>query len=84
MSNDHIRPHSIEGIKQLAKRINSPSASRSPTALSMLPLWTRHRRWLASRITNMRFVCLAAAPPQPAAVLYISVLWRDRATKAMS
>lgn len=78
MSNDHIRPSSIEGIKQLAKRFKKSDGIQHAVALdkaSKAAGFENYRRAL-------RKLGGGVAAPGASPVLYISVLWRDRTTKA--
>lgn len=76
MSNDHIRPSSIEGIKQLAKRLKKSDGIQHAAALD--------KASNAAGFENYKHALRSLAQPdalQPLAVLYISVPWRDRTTK---
>lgn len=78
MSNDHIRPSSIEGIKQLAKRFKKSDGIRHAPALDKASKAAGFENYKhALRQPGDRFTV-----SQSSAVLYISVLWRDRTTKA--
>lgn len=77
MSNDHIRPSSIEGIKQLAKRFKKIDGIQHAVALD--------KASNAAGFENYKHALRKLggfAATGPSAMLYISVLWRDRATKA--
>ncbi|WP_445219876.1 DUF5623 domain-containing protein [Bradyrhizobium sp. Pa8] len=76
MSNNQIRPSSIEGIKQLAKRLKKANGLKHGAALDM-----------ASRAAGcenfkhaLRSLGANAKRPRAAHEIYISVPWRDRAT----
>jgi hypothetical protein len=79
VSNDHIRPSSIEGIKQLAKRLKKSGGVQHAVALDQAAK--------AAGYGNYTHVLRAIGGgnhlPPALFSLYISVLWRDRATKAM-
>jgi hypothetical protein len=74
VSNDHIRPSSIKGIKQLAKRLKRAEAVLYTRALDMASKAAGFENFKhAQRVLG------SATAPQPSThVLYISVLWRDR------
>jgi hypothetical protein len=75
VSNHHIRPSSIEGIEQLAKRL------KRTNSLQYAPALDKASR--AAGFENYKHVLRTlgdvSGPPQPAHEFYISVPWRDRA-----
>ncbi|WP_245471120.1 DUF5623 domain-containing protein [Bradyrhizobium genosp. SA-3] len=77
MSNDHIRPSSIEGIKQLAKRFKKSDGIQHAVALDKASKAAGFENYKHAR----RKLGDGLAAPGPSAELYISVLWRDRTTK---
>lgn len=78
MSNDHIQPSSIEGIKQLAKRLKRADGIRHAVALDKASQAAGFQNYKhALRGLNDR-----ALPPPLLHELYVSVPWRDRASKA--
>jgi len=79
VSNDHIRPSSIEGIKQLAKRLKKSDHIQYAIALDMASKAARFENYKHA----LRKLGDGFAAPGPSVVLYVSVLWRDRTTKAM-
>lgn len=78
MSNDQIRPSSIEGIKQLAKRLKKSRGISHAVALNEASKAAGFENYQHAR----RSLEGGAAVFQSLAVLYISVLWRDRTTGA--
>ncbi|WP_315773886.1 MULTISPECIES: DUF5623 domain-containing protein [unclassified Bradyrhizobium] len=78
MSNNHVRPSSISGIKQLAKRLKKLEGVSHIVAL--------HKASMAAGFENYRHAQRALgekrATAQRAFALYISVLWRDRTTSS--
>lgn len=79
MSNDHIRPLSIEGIKQLAKRLKKSDSISHAVALNK----AANAAGCENYIHALRAIGGGNPTPQSLFSLYISVLWRDRTTKAM-
>lgn len=79
MSNDQIRPSSIEGIKQLAKRLKKSRGIAHAVALDEASKAAGFENYKHAR----RMLGQGAARAQPTAVLYISVLWRDRPAGTM-
>ncbi|WP_245315606.1 DUF5623 domain-containing protein [Bradyrhizobium neotropicale] len=77
MSNDYIRPSSIEGIKQLAKRFKKSDGIRYAAALDKAARVAGFQNYKHARRQGGD----GFAGPRPSTVLYISVLWRDRTTK---
>ncbi|WP_245285939.1 DUF5623 domain-containing protein [Bradyrhizobium sp. WSM1253] len=77
MSNDHIRPSSIEGIKQLAKRFKKSDGIQHAVALDKASKTAGFENYKHA----LRKLGDGLAAPRPSAELYISVLWRDRTTK---
>lgn len=76
MSNDLIRPSSIEGIKQLARRIKK--ANDLPHAIA---LDKAAQAGGFSNYQHARRACGIAGPTaMPASKLYISVPWKDRSS----
>lgn len=79
MSNDQIRPSSIEGIKHLAKRFKKSDGIQHAVALD--------KASKAAGFENYKHAFHRLGDgftvPRSSAVLYISVPWRDRTTKAM-
>ncbi|WP_246658026.1 DUF5623 domain-containing protein [Afipia massiliensis] len=78
MSNDHIRPSSIEGIKQLAKRLKKSDGIAHAVALNK----AAHAAGYENYMHALRAIGGGNPAPQSLLSLYISVLWRDRTTKA--
>ena len=78
MSNDHIRPSSIEGIKQLAKRLKKADGVKHGVALDMASKAAGFENFKHA----LRSLAANARPPRPGHEIYISVPWRDRTTKA--
>ncbi len=78
MSNDHIRPSSIEGIKQLAKRFKRAEGIQHVVALDKASLAAGFQNYKHA----LRGLDNIVLPPASAHVLYISVPWRDRANNA--
>ncbi|WP_244486029.1 MULTISPECIES: DUF5623 domain-containing protein [Bradyrhizobium] len=78
MSHDHIRPSSIEGIKQLANRLKKANGLKHSVALDMASKAAGCENFTHAR----RSLGTNAKPRQAACEIYISVPWRDRATKA--
>lgn len=79
MSNDQIRPSSIEGIKQLAKRLKKSRGIQHAAALDEASKAAGFENHKHAR----RSLEGGGAVSQSSAVLYISVLWRERATGVM-
>ena len=76
MSNDLIRPSSIEGIKQLAKRIKKADGRPHAIALDKAAQAAGF-----SNYQHARRACAIAAPNiRPANNVYISVPWKDRSS----
>jgi hypothetical protein len=78
VSNDHIRPSSIEGIKQFAKRLKKSDGIPHAVALEHAAKAAGYGSYKHAR----RSVGAGSSARQALAILYISVLWRDRTTKA--
>ncbi|WP_245284051.1 DUF5623 domain-containing protein [Bradyrhizobium sp. Cp5.3] len=78
MSNDHIRPSSIEGIKQLAKRFKKSDGIQHAVALDKASKAAGFENYKHA----LRKLAGGLAAPGASPVLYISVSWRDRMTKA--
>lgn len=78
MSNDHICPSSIEGIKQLAKRLKRADGLQHAAALD--------KASKAAGFENYKHALQGlnrmALPQRSAHALYISVPWRDRMKNA--
>jgi hypothetical protein len=77
VSNDHIRPSSIQGIKQFAKRLKKADGIQHATALD--------KASKAAGFENYKHALRRlddTAPTRPTHELYISVPWRDRANNA--
>lgn len=79
MSNDHIRPSSIEGIKQFAKRLKKSGGIQHAVALDQAAKAAGYGNYTHA----LRAISGGNPAPQSLFSLYISVLWRDRTTKAM-
>jgi hypothetical protein len=75
VSNDPIRPSSIEGIKQLAKRLKRANGVQHAVALDQASKAAGFENYKHA----LRRLGDVAGSPQPAHELYISVPWRDRA-----
>lgn len=75
MSNDHIRPSSIEGIKQLAKRLKRADGLQHAAALDKASRSAGFENYKHA----LRRLDDTVGPPRPVHELYISVPWRDRA-----
>jgi len=78
VSNDHIRPSSIEGIKQFAKRLKKSDGIPHAVALEQAAKAAGYGSYKHAR----RSLGVGSSARQALAILYISVLWRDRTTKA--
>jgi hypothetical protein len=76
VSNDHIRPSSIEGIKQLAKRLKKADGVRHAIALDKASKAAGFENYKHA----LRKLDDGAGPTHPSHELYISVPWRDRTT----
>jgi hypothetical protein len=76
VSNDYIRPSSIEGIKQLAKRFKRADRIQHVVALDKASQAAGFQNYKHA-LRGHDDIALASAH-----VLYISVPWRDRANKA--
>jgi hypothetical protein len=78
VSNDHTRPSSIEGIEQLAERLKRSNGIPHAVALDQAAKAAGYENYKHA----LRSVGAGDLAPQPLVILYISVLWRDRTTKA--
>lgn len=78
MSNDHIRPSTIEGIKQFAKRLKKSDGIQHAVALDQAAQAAGYGNYTHA----LRAIGGGNPAPQSLFSLYISVLWRDRTTKA--
>lgn len=78
MSNDHIRPSSVEGIKQLAKRLKKSDGIQHAVALDQAAKAVGYGNYKHA----LRAIGEGNPVPQSLFSLYISVLWRDRTIKA--
>jgi hypothetical protein len=74
VSNNHIRPTSIEGIKQLAKRLKRAEGVPHTVALHLASQAAGFENFKHAK----RVLGSATTPQRSTHVLYISVPWRDR------
>jgi len=78
VSNDHIRPSSIDGIKQFAKRLKKSDGIQHAVALNKAAKAAGYENYKHA----LRVLGGGIPAPQSLVILYISILWRDRTTKA--
>jgi hypothetical protein len=76
VSNDHIRPSSIEGVKQLAKRLKRADGVQHAAALDKASKVAGFENY---KHALRRLGDIARPPLRPTHEIYISVPWRDRA-----
>lgn len=76
MSNDHIHPSSIDGIKQLTKYLKRDEGLSHTDALNKAARAGGFENYVHAR----RALGDGTAPVKPGHAVYISVLWRDRKT----
>lgn len=79
MSNDHIRPSTLGGIKQFAKYTKRDEGLSHTDALNKAARASGFENYAHAR----RALGDSTAPVKPGHAVYISVLWRDRHTKVI-